>query len=415
MTNIGETLRAAREEQAFSLDDVVAATRIRTHFLEALEENNFDALGGNVYVRGFLRNYATFLGLDPEPLVAPFRSKEHKLPVYKPSAQPRYLAEPLQSNPLPLGRILFMLFFLILLGVIGFSLWVRPASLDSIMAYLPIQRENTASVATPIQPALIEATETAEPLATEESTQSTDVVEEEPTEPSEPAEEGEEAPEPTEAPVEEEGTSEPSATVSAEASPTEEVATAVPTATRPPRTPTAVVSDTVPTPVTLVSDTGAAPTEVVAAPTEAVAAPTEAVATPTATEVPPTEVVATPTIVVSQTPTLVPTESVPTPTPEPTATEVNQEVVIQAQIQGDTWLRVFTDNNSANAIQETVTAGDSFEWIGLESVNIRAGNGAAISITVNGQEYGVLGGSGQVVDLRWERDPEGDVPILVQQ
>ena len=44
MTNIGETLRAAREEQALSLDDVVAVTRIRAHFLEALEENNFEAL-----------------------------------------------------------------------------------------------------------------------------------------------------------------------------------------------------------------------------------------------------------------------------------------------------------------------------------------------------------------------------------
>jgi cytoskeleton protein RodZ len=68
-TGIGETLRTARRRQGRSLADVAASTRVRESHLAAIESEEFDALGGDVYVRGFITAYARFLGLDPGPLL----------------------------------------------------------------------------------------------------------------------------------------------------------------------------------------------------------------------------------------------------------------------------------------------------------------------------------------------------------
>lgn len=65
---IGERLRNAREARGWSLADASELTRIRAVFLQAIEDEQFDHLPGKTYVRGFLRTYASSLGLDPEEL-----------------------------------------------------------------------------------------------------------------------------------------------------------------------------------------------------------------------------------------------------------------------------------------------------------------------------------------------------------
>lgn len=72
-TGIGEILRTTRREQGSTLADAANQTRIRESYLTALEDEEFSALGGDVYVKGFLRSYAKYLGMDPEPLVATYR------------------------------------------------------------------------------------------------------------------------------------------------------------------------------------------------------------------------------------------------------------------------------------------------------------------------------------------------------
>jgi hypothetical protein len=61
---IGSSLRTAREHQGLELSAVERETRIRTKYLQALEDERFDLLPGTAYVKGFLRTYADFLGLD---------------------------------------------------------------------------------------------------------------------------------------------------------------------------------------------------------------------------------------------------------------------------------------------------------------------------------------------------------------
>ncbi|HVV91327.1 MAG TPA: helix-turn-helix transcriptional regulator, partial [Solirubrobacterales bacterium] len=70
---IGDTLSAARTRRAVDLDEVHAATGIRPRYLQAIEEEDWEALPEEFYARSFLRKYAQFLELDPDPLVEEYR------------------------------------------------------------------------------------------------------------------------------------------------------------------------------------------------------------------------------------------------------------------------------------------------------------------------------------------------------
>ncbi len=72
MSSIGNILRTERETQGRTLTEVSKAVYIKTKYLSALEEENFAAIPGEVYVKGFIRAYASYLGMDGEALVAQY-------------------------------------------------------------------------------------------------------------------------------------------------------------------------------------------------------------------------------------------------------------------------------------------------------------------------------------------------------
>jgi hypothetical protein len=77
---IGSDLRRARERREIALEEVEAAIRIRVRFLRAIEEEDWEALPGGVYTRGFIRTYAAYLGLDGERLAEDFRREVEGAP-----------------------------------------------------------------------------------------------------------------------------------------------------------------------------------------------------------------------------------------------------------------------------------------------------------------------------------------------
>jgi cytoskeletal protein RodZ len=84
MSPIGETLRAAREDKGLSLDRVSDETNIAKRYLAALEAEDFTVFPGDPYAIGFLRNYADYLGLASDDLVATFRNmriQEQPVPI----------------------------------------------------------------------------------------------------------------------------------------------------------------------------------------------------------------------------------------------------------------------------------------------------------------------------------------------
>jgi len=76
MSSFGEELRRERELRRISLREVAEATKINLRYLEALENNDFQHLPGGVYNRGFVRQYAKFIGVDPEDTVTAYLMEE---------------------------------------------------------------------------------------------------------------------------------------------------------------------------------------------------------------------------------------------------------------------------------------------------------------------------------------------------
>lgn len=73
MTQLGERFREAREARGISITEASTATRILPRYLQAIEAGDVASLPGDVYARGFVRNYAQLLGLPAEEMVGLYR------------------------------------------------------------------------------------------------------------------------------------------------------------------------------------------------------------------------------------------------------------------------------------------------------------------------------------------------------
>lgn len=69
METIGQLFRAARERKGLSLSQVAAATRIKIQHIESMESDDFSRMAAATYARGFIKIYAEYLDLNPEPLI----------------------------------------------------------------------------------------------------------------------------------------------------------------------------------------------------------------------------------------------------------------------------------------------------------------------------------------------------------
>jgi cytoskeleton protein RodZ len=70
MPSVGEQLAAARQSRGLAVVDVAQALKLGVRQVEALESGDWQALPGQTFIRGFVRNYARLLGLDAAPLMA---------------------------------------------------------------------------------------------------------------------------------------------------------------------------------------------------------------------------------------------------------------------------------------------------------------------------------------------------------
>jgi cytoskeletal protein RodZ len=99
---IGPQLRAAREARELSLEQAEEETKIRKKYLIALEEGTPEVIPGDVYVRGFLRSYANWLGLDGDQLLE--RYKEHQSGASAPAKAEDEPHKPAQAAARPVER-----------------------------------------------------------------------------------------------------------------------------------------------------------------------------------------------------------------------------------------------------------------------------------------------------------------------
>lgn len=86
METVGEILLSEREKRGLTVKDVEAATSIRALYISAIENNNFTVIPGEVYLKGFIRNYANYLGLNGQEMVDLYRKQQ--LPPSEPAIEP---------------------------------------------------------------------------------------------------------------------------------------------------------------------------------------------------------------------------------------------------------------------------------------------------------------------------------------
>ena len=72
---VGIKLREARARKKLSLQEVEEATKIRSRYLGAIENDEWDQLPGDTYARAFIRTYGRFLGLDGDRLAEEHRRR----------------------------------------------------------------------------------------------------------------------------------------------------------------------------------------------------------------------------------------------------------------------------------------------------------------------------------------------------
>lgn len=87
-TPFGEHLRRERELRGVTLDEVSAATRIKTTFLEAMENGRWEELPGGAFNRGFIRATSKFLGLDEDGMIAEYALETGTVEQNKPTVEP---------------------------------------------------------------------------------------------------------------------------------------------------------------------------------------------------------------------------------------------------------------------------------------------------------------------------------------
>ena len=122
MFEIGSSLREARERKGLDLAAASEATKIRARHLQALEDEQYDVLPGQTYVRGFLKTYADYLGLDGHLYVDEYSSRFWVNDVGDPR-QPRKVRVRRKHH----GRIEFNMIVLTLVAIAGITALVIAA------------------------------------------------------------------------------------------------------------------------------------------------------------------------------------------------------------------------------------------------------------------------------------------------
>src|SRR6266511_611216 len=143
MFEIGTSLREARLRQSLDFPGPEQGTKIRGKYLRALEDEQFEVLPAQTYVKGFLRSYAEYLGLDGQLYVDEYNSR-FVVGEEEPASRPRRSATPSRGV-----RVQSRVVFLTLLGIVA---WTRgePQTEEPV----GLGSSQTHTVATPKRPAV---------------------------------------------------------------------------------------------------------------------------------------------------------------------------------------------------------------------------------------------------------------------
>jgi cytoskeletal protein RodZ len=134
MFEIGASLREARARRKLGYDQVEAETKIRAKYIRCMEDEQFDVLPSGTYVRGFLRTYADYLGLDGQLYVDEYSSRYGDLPDERVM---RRRERPQQRRNESSNAVLIALAGIVAVGVLLLAAWKLNPSSNRPTAPLP--------------------------------------------------------------------------------------------------------------------------------------------------------------------------------------------------------------------------------------------------------------------------------------
>ena len=146
MFEIGASLREARARRKLSYDQVEAETKIRAKYIRCMEDEQFDVLPSGTYVRGFLRTYADYLGLDGQLYVDEYNSRFGDLPDERIS---RRRERPAQRRNESSNAVLIALAGIVAVGVLLLAAWKLNPSSDQPASPLPPPATRAARASRP--------------------------------------------------------------------------------------------------------------------------------------------------------------------------------------------------------------------------------------------------------------------------
>lgn len=138
---LGDYLKARREELELTIEEVSDQTNIARRYLRALEREDFNQLPAEVYVRGFLRTYARLLNLDAETLIADYKE-------CRPEEDENPFPDEDDGSPIPMSLVYWgTVILVVLLGAAVVTLrfgWITPDRADILRGQRTEARINTA-------------------------------------------------------------------------------------------------------------------------------------------------------------------------------------------------------------------------------------------------------------------------------
>ena len=163
--SLGEVLQAARERKGVDLFRAERDTKIRLKYLAALEDDDLAELPPPVYTKGFIRNYALYLGLEPEEVIGRWRDqlalqrRQERVVVAPP---PRPLAAPRRGISITPGMIVAGMISIVVLAFLAFIGW----QVFRFVQAPPVALTHPASLVSEIDADTITLAGTAGPAAT---------------------------------------------------------------------------------------------------------------------------------------------------------------------------------------------------------------------------------------------------------
>ena len=159
---VGDKLRAAREAQGLSIEEIAGSTRIPKRHLITIENGNYDGLPAPTYSIGFIKSWARRLGLDAQALSSQFRVEMGGVPVEPSQSLPYEPADPRRTPPA--GLALLALLIAVVVGI-GYLYWRGTAEQPTALAAAASDQAPITSTS-PAQPSPVASAQTASPAAT---------------------------------------------------------------------------------------------------------------------------------------------------------------------------------------------------------------------------------------------------------